>query len=389
MTDAVRSLLAKADRAAAARDLPRAQALLQQAASAQPDDPAIHLRLAGVSRAAGQPGIALEAVHRALALAPLDFTALVMRATLLERLGDERAGEAWGHALAQRPTGELPPHFVEIVAAGEVLHMRWLAAREERLMAASATIEASADPEQRRRIARFRDNALRRTRPFHSEPTHFFYPELLEREFHDRARFPWLESLEAATDVIAAELAAVMAAERTELVPYIQYADHLPLEQWRALNRNPDWTAIHLLQNGRRVEANAVYCPATMALLATLPQPEIAGASANAMFSLLAPRTAIPPHVGINNARLVCHLPLIVPPGCWFRVGAETREWRRGEAFVFDDTIEHEAMNPTDQLRVVLILDVWHPDLSLVERAAVSAMIGADLPGGSAMPTGL
>ncbi|OYW21010.1 MAG: hypothetical protein B7Z43_11800 [Sphingomonas sp. 12-62-6] len=102
------------------------------------------------------------------------------------------------------------------------------------------------------------------------------------------------------------------------------------------------------------------------------------------MFSLLAPGTAIPPHVGVNNARLVCHLPLVVPDGCWFRVGAETRFWQRGEAFVFDDTIEHEALNPSDQLRIVFIFDVWHPDLSAVERDAVAALIAADLPGGAA-----
>jgi aspartyl/asparaginyl beta-hydroxylase (cupin superfamily) len=115
-----------------------------------------------------------------------------------------------------------------------------------------------------------------------------------------------------------------------------------------------------------------------MAVLDQLPQPRIAGASPNAMFSLLAPNTKIPPHVGINNARLVCHLPLIVPEGCWFRVGGETRLWKAGEAFVFDDTIEHEAMNPTDQLRVVFIVDVWHPDLSLVEQDAIAALIGCN-----------
>jgi aspartyl/asparaginyl beta-hydroxylase (cupin superfamily) len=58
-------------------------------------------------------------------------------------------------------------------------------------------------------------------------------------------------------------------------------------------------------------------------------------------------------------------------------VGGETRYWKPGEAFVFDDTIEHEAMNPTDELRVVLIFDVWHPDLEEVEREAVAALIGA------------
>jgi aspartyl/asparaginyl beta-hydroxylase (cupin superfamily) len=162
------------------------------------------------------------------------------------------------------------------------------------------------------------------------------------------------------------------------LVPYIQYPDHLPMRQWQPLNRNPDWTAIHLWKNGQRVGANADRCPRTMAAIEAIDQPAIAGASPNAMFSLLAPGVAIPPHVGVSNARLVCHLPLIVPAGCWFRVGGETREWRRGEAFVFDDTIEHEAANPSSQLRVVLIVDLWHPDLTAIERAAVAALIGAE-----------
>jgi aspartyl/asparaginyl beta-hydroxylase (cupin superfamily) len=248
---------------------------------------------------------------------------------------------------------------------------------------ASATERA--DPEERKRMERFRTNTLRRTTPYHSSPTDYFYPELSEREFHPRRLFPWLERIEAAADVISAEFRSVMAAERAELVPYVQYDEHVPMEQWRPLNWNPDWTAIHLLLRGERVEANARHCPQTITLLAELPQPQIPGASPNAMFSLLAPNTVIPPHVGVNNARLVCHLPLVVPEGCWFRVGAETRFWKPGEAFVFDDTIEHEAMNPTGELRVVFIFDVWHPDLSEVEREAVAALIGSRLTGGGAL----
>jgi aspartyl/asparaginyl beta-hydroxylase (cupin superfamily) len=372
------ALLAEADRASAAQQFARAQALLGEAAEAQPDDISILLKLAGVSRAAGQPRVALDAVHRALALAPLDFTALLMRASLLDRIGDAAAGEAWGHAIAQRPDGALPPQLATVLAEGELRHSAWLDAREARLKAGMADAEQRADAEQHKRIARFRDNALRRTRPFHSEPTHFHFPGLRESEFHAPAGFPWLDELEAETSAIATELGAVMAAERSELVPYIQYAEHLPLRQWQPLNHNRDWTAIHLWKNGRQIEANVRHCPRTMALLERLPQPRIPGASPNAMFSLLAPHTAIPPHVGVNNARLVCHLPLIVPEGCWFRVGAETREWRKGEAFVFDDTIEHEAMNPSDELRVVFIFDVWHPELAAVERDAVAALIAAD-----------
>ena len=61
-------------------------------------------------------------------------------------------------------------------------------------------------------------------------------------------------------------------------------------------------------------------------------------------------------------------MPLIVPPGCGFRVGGETRVWEEGRAFVFDDTIEHEAWNDSDALRAVLIFDVWNPHLSDGER---------------------
>lgn len=377
-------LVAEADRAAASRDFARAQVLLREASAADPGNNAILLRLAGISRAAGQPDAALDAVHRALAVAPLDFTALMMRASLLDAAGDPRAGEAWGHAIAQKPEGDLPPQLAAALAEGEIRHGAWVDQRAARLEAAMAEAESAADADERRRIARFRSIALRRTRAYHSEPTHFFFPELSEREYHPRARFPWLAGLEAQTDAIAAEFEALLASERGELVPYIQYPDHLPMRQWQLLNRNPDWTAIHLLKNGQRVGANADRCPRTMAAIEAIDQPVIAGASPNAMFSLLAPGVAIPPHVGVSNARLVCHLPLIVPTGCWFRVGGETREWRRGEAFVFDDTIEHEAANPSSQLRVVLIVDLWHPDLTAIERAAVAALIGAEggTPGG-------
>ena len=374
----VADLVAKAESAVAAGDLHRATALLQQAAEARPDDPTLWMKVAAMHRGTGNLKDALDTVHRALALAPLDFTALLMRASLLQRLGHPEAGEAWGNALSQKPSGDLPPQLVPVVAQAQEHHAAWVARREAQMKQQMAAAEKRAGPEEQGRIARFRSNVLRRTQPYHSKPTHYHFPGLPEREFHPRRLFPWIEELEAATEQIASECQAVMSAERAELVPYVQYDDHLPMDQWRPLNRNPDWTAIHLLEKGKRVEANARHCPQTMALLDRLPQPRVPGASPNAMFSLLAPNTAIPPHVGVSNTRLVCHLPLIIPEGCWFRVGAETRHWRRGEAFVFDDTIEHEALNPSDQLRVVFIFDVWAPDLTPVEREAVSALMASN-----------
>lgn len=374
----VGGIVSEAEQAVATGDLQRAVTLLSEAAEGRPDDADLWMKVAALHRATGSPQAALDAVHRALAVSPLDFTMLLMKASLLQRLGYPDAGQAWGHALAQRPSGELPPQVAAVVAQGEKQHAAWVDAREARLKSAMASTEQSADDEERRRIERFRDNALGRTKVFHSSPTHFHFPELAQREFHPRRLFPWLGEIEAATETIAAELKAVMAAERAELVPYIQYDEHLPLAQWKPLNRNPDWTAIHLWRNGELIEANARHCPQTLKLLEGLPQPAIRGSGPNAMFSLLAPGTAIPPHVGVNNARLVCHLPLVVPEGCWFRVGAETRYWKRGEAFVFDDTIEHEALNPSNELRIVFIFDIWHPDLSALERDAVTALIGSE-----------
>lgn len=371
-------LVSEAEGAIAAGDFRRAATLLSEAAESRPGDADLWMKVAALHRASGSPQAALDALHRALAVSPLDFTMLLMKASLLQRLGHPDAGQAWGHALAQKPHGDLPPQIAGAVAEGEKQHAAWVDARETKLKAAMASAEQSADEEERRRIERFRSNAVGRTKAFHSSPTHFHFPELSQREFHPRRLFPWLDDVEAATEAIAEELKAVMAAERAELVPYIQYDEHLPLAQWKPLNKNPDWTAIHLWRNGERIEANARHCPQTLKLLEGLPQPEIRGSGPNAMFSLLAPETAIPPHVGVNNARLVCHLPLIVPEGCWFRVGAETRFWKRGEAFVFDDTIEHEALNPSDELRVVFIFDIWHPDLSATERDAVTALIGSE-----------
>jgi aspartyl/asparaginyl beta-hydroxylase (cupin superfamily) len=273
------------------------------------------------------------------------------------------------------------PERLNGAIAAQVDHARQRQARyvERRAAILDQALEAvSIEPcaSEAARIARFRSNVLRTTRPWHQEPTHFHFPGLPEIEFFDRDLFPFLTALDAAADTIRAEFDALIASEKADLVPYIQYPDDVP-GQMPLLNKSRDWTAIHLLAYGNRVEANARHCPQTLALFETIDQPHIPGRSPNLMFSLLAPHTHIPPHTGVSNARLVLHLPLIVPENCGFRCGAQTREWVPGEAFVFDDTIEHEAWNDSDSLRVVLIGDLWRPELSPAERAAVSAIVAA------------
>jgi aspartyl/asparaginyl beta-hydroxylase (cupin superfamily) len=374
------ALEAEADRAAASGDLATARGLLEQSVSADSSRTELWLKLSAMCRGLNDLSGALDAVSGALRIEPLGFLPLLLKASLLEAAGRRNeAGEYFGYALAQQPE-EVPPHLERMVAHAKQANAAYVEAIAARLRRAEDVAGVALADRERRRLDRFRSNIVRVTQPFHSEPTHFHYPGLREREFHDREDFPWLADLEAATAALTDEFHRVMAAERAELVPYIQYPDDVPLRQWAELNRNSDWTAIHLIRNGVPVEANARHCPATMALVDRVDPPRIPRRGPNAMFSLLAPGAHIPPHTGVANIRLVCHLPLIVPPGCWFRVGADRREWEVGRAWLFDDTIEHEAKNSTDALRVILILDTWHPDLSPAERDAVAAVMAATDP---------
>lgn len=366
-----------AEAAMARRDFSTARGLLEQAAEANVGDPALLIKLATACRAGNDLAAALDATRHALRAAPRDFIALLMYASLLDRLDRPNAGEAWGHALAQRPSGPLPPQLCGAVAEAQQRHDAWAARQNERLTAALGPVLKLADSDERDRLGRFRRNFMRESQVFHSQPTHFYFPGLRTYEFFPRSLFPWIQALEAQTDTIQDEFESLLKSNGRAAVPYIQYAEHLPLDQWVKLNHNPNWSALHLLKNGRQVEPAASSCPRTMAALCAVDQPEVPHSSPNAMFSILSPGTHIPPHHGVSNTRLICHLPLVVPDNCWFRVGAERRDWARGQAFVFDDTIEHEAMNASTQPRVVLIFDIWHPDLSKIERKGVEAISAA------------
>ncbi|MCC7249855.1 MAG: aspartyl/asparaginyl beta-hydroxylase domain-containing protein [Lysobacter sp.] len=139
---------------------------------------------------------------------------------------------------------------------------------------------------------------------------------------------------------------------------------------------NPDWSALFLHQDGERQPA-ADLCPNTIAALSGAPLTDIPGRAPSILFSRLAAGAHIPPHTGVLNSRLICHLALVVPDGCELRVGNETRVWQEGKAWVFDDSIEHEARNAGDRDRYILLFDIWRPELSGEERSAIGALCSA------------
>jgi aspartyl/asparaginyl beta-hydroxylase (cupin superfamily) len=211
---------------------------------------------------------------------------------------------------------------------------------------------------------------------YQQQPSALYYPYLAQRQFFERDEFEWVPALESATPVIREELVALMD-EGAAFQPYVESAADRPHRDFHGLNDKKDWTALYLWRDGKPVEANAKRCPKTMAALEKVPLSRIGSRTPAVLFSRLEPGAHIPPHTGLLNCRLICHLPLIVPKGCWLRVGNETREWEEGKLLIFDDSIEHEAKNPAEDLRIILLFDVWRPELGEEERAAISSIFDA------------
>jgi aspartate beta-hydroxylase len=211
---------------------------------------------------------------------------------------------------------------------------------------------------------------------FPQQPSMLYYPYLAQRQYFEREEFGWATELEAATTDIGRELAALLD-EGADFSPYVEDSPDRPQRDFHGLNNSRAWTALYLWKHGTPVHEMAERCPATTAALAKVPLSRIGSRTPSVFFSRLEPGAHIPPHTGMLNSRLICHLPLIVPPGCWLRVGNEVREWEEGKLLIFDDSIEHEARNPTDEVRIVLIFDIWRPELSAAEREGISAIFNA------------
>jgi hypothetical protein len=204
-------------------------------------------------------------------------------------------------------------------------------------------------------------------------PSAFYFPYLANRQFFEREEFGWAAALEAEAPAIKAELEAVLA-KGADFQPYVEHDADRPQREFHGLHGDPSWTALYLWKDGQRVEENARRFPRTMAALDRVPMTKIGAKTPAVLFSKLTPGAHIPPHRGMLNCRLIGHLPLIVPEGCWLRVGNETRSWCEGELLMFDDSFEHEARNDSDETRIILIFDLWRPELTDDEKHGISTI---------------
>ncbi|HEX4078505.1 MAG TPA: aspartyl/asparaginyl beta-hydroxylase domain-containing protein [Rhizomicrobium sp.] len=361
-------------------DPARARVLLERAARAAPKEPAIPLNLSFVFRATGDGAAEMSALVAALTIDPYFYPALLAKGMLVERGGQKRhAAKIYKDLLAiAPPAAQLAPELREKVEHARAVVEENAVALERALTAKLAPVRARHAGETLERFDECQAIQLGRKKVYTQQPSLLHFPRLPAIQFYDRKEFPWLPRLEAATDSIRDELMVVLREDTAAMRPYVDHPDGAPINQWAELNHSPRWSAYFLWEDGRRIDANCARCPQTAALLDTIPMKFCPGYAPTVLFSILSPHTHIPPHSSVTNARLVVHLPLIAPPGCRFRVGNEVREWKYGEAWVFDDTIEHEAWNDSDQQRVIMMIDIWNPNLTEAERKLVAVLLNAE-----------
>jgi hypothetical protein len=322
-------------------------------------------------------GAAMEAaLAPVLKAEPRNLYALLMMGEGRARLGDDRAASSWfGLALSsasqmQGLPPDLPPRLDRAAQALDAMGRKFEAHMQSSLAAVHV------DPDKVG--SRFREAIeimAGREQPQLQQPTSFYYPRLPQIPFYDPGDFEWVAALEARMPDIRAEAEAVLSAGR-DLLPYVQRNADRPTRE-HALLDDPDWSAYYLWKDGVLVEDHARACPAAVAAFENLPMPNVANRSPSALFSVLKAKTHIPPHWGMLNTRLICHLPLIVPPNCRLRVGNEVRNVEAGKMLIFDDSIEHEAWNDSDETRVILLFEIWRPELDAEERRALTAMFEA------------
>ncbi|XP_032585461.1 aspartyl/asparaginyl beta-hydroxylase isoform X5 [Drosophila mojavensis] len=155
---------------------------------------------------------------------------------------------------------------------------------------------------------------------------------------------------------------------RNEALALLNVEGNFQLEA-EQLRDTGNWQQFELFARGQRLHRNCQRAPITCALLEKLPAAS-GCRRGQIKFSAMQAQTHVWPHCGPTNCRLRAHLTLVAPEPhlTSLRVAEQERTWHEGDLFIFDDSFEHEVWHNGTQLRLVLILDLWHPDLTAQQR---------------------
>lgn len=319
-------------------------------------------------------GFCLEAIDRYLLTEPKDINANLIKADALTGLGKIKAASSFYLAAIRLAPeiSQLPEsHAKEIRRAQAACDAA--AKHFEKSMSSYLNEIGMEEGSGESRMEQTVDIMMGRKEIYHQNPSKLYIPELPHRQFYKVSEFEWAEKLLLKASVIKQELQKLLVDEGV-FSPYMEHNPDAPALSNIGLEEDSRWSAFHLVKDGNLIERHINKCPQTYQALSELPIAKINGRSPNILFSLLKPGAHIPPHHGQTNARLLVHLPLIVPDGCELRVGNQTRNVVENQLMIFDDSIEHEARNTSDSTRVVLIFDIWRPELTEEERKVISGI---------------
>ncbi|GMN13525.1 aspartyl/asparaginyl beta-hydroxylase domain-containing protein [Altererythrobacter sp. MTPC7] len=322
-----------------------------------------------------EPALAPAELDSRLAANPVDLTALLAKADWSLRAGDRRSAGALYAAAAGSPDrdhSQASPDRVRAAQASMALQRAYVDHMMQTLSAAGF-----GRSQWHSRFAKALDIMTGQrprnpvTTAWPQMPGVFFYPDLPDIDFIE-ADPDWAGEVEAATGAIASELDALRgAADAFEA--YVSGQSGAAQNDYHGMLGNRDWSSLHLVENGARKARPA---SATLVALDAAPLCEIDGRTPSVLFSRLTAGAHIPPHTGMLNFRAICHLPIIVPGNGEIRVGGARRTWEKGKLLVFDDSVEHEAWNRSQEERIVLIFDIWKPEIEDIEKAQLRTLFG-------------
>ncbi len=354
----------------------KARSLLEQLQQSPDNIDPQWLLLAHACQLMGDDAAEEAALQKLLAFDKRHLAALLLMGELKVRQNDDRAAHSYFKAalnmvsVGARVSGDLRPKLEQ---AEEFLAGAQGRFEDFLLRKLSETgLQGTDTPKP---VSDAIDLLMGRREIFHQKPSMFYYPGMPQREFYERDEFPWLEKMEAAIPDMQDELAGMLTQTPT-FSPYVQSNPNRPRPNNPLLD-DSSWGALYFWRDGEPVDENIAQCPKTAAALNAAPIPVIKERSPMALYSVLEANTHIAPHYGLINTRLICHIPLILPPDCALRVGGETRPWKDGEALIFDDSFEHEAWNRSNERRVILLFEIWRPEISETERSALTTIFEA------------
>jgi Aspartyl/Asparaginyl beta-hydroxylase len=352
-----------------------ARAALAPVLAAGIDHPQLWMLLGSASRLTADHAALEHAADSLLLGDPAQPRALAWKGECLLAKGDRRGAAAWFRASARAIAAVAAPpaslaELGQIVAEQIALLDAQFSAAIDTGLSERGIDLAATSPAFARSLAIMRGEES--TELQLQRPSSYYYPDLPQHRFYERGDFAWASAVEAATPSIRAELTAALA-DPGLFQPYLTHQPGRPVTA-NALNNDPAWSALHLIDNGTVRDNLAARFPATIAAMDAVPLCRISVRAPTVMFSLLQPGARIDPHHGAINARLICHLPLIIPGAGALEVGGEARQWEEGKLLIFDDSIEHAAWNDAAADRVVLIFDVWRPEIGAADQRAIAAL---------------